>query len=456
MQLWLFGHCGVRAREVLRALRWRCSSDSSANRTRGTVAGIATTTRREASAAADIDALAAEPVYLQAPLLYRAPVIRLGVVMELSAFIRQQMPAILSEWEHHASTMTPAANSMDVEALRDHAELMLRAVAADIETAQTAQQSHEKSLGGQDDESETSAAAKHGALRHNSQFTLLQLNSEFRALRSSVLRLWLPRASLDGDTIDSIIRFNEAIDQALAESIVTFSRQSDITRDTFVGILGHDLRGPLATMTMSAGLLGDSNLTPERTAKLASAMKRATQQMTAMINDLLGVTSAKLGGGIPVLREPGDLRNVVEGALQDAQAMHQNATYALKVTGDVSGTFDAVRLHQLLVNLLGNAAQHGVPDEPVRVLLSGEDAALHVSVTNKGAEIPGDQRERLFAPMVQRRGRDSGGSATSLGLGLYVAREIAHGHGGSITVSTAPGENTFTVTLPRHPPTEKQ
>lgn len=369
--------------------------------------------------------------------------------MKLSIFIDRHMAAILDAWECHAATMSPAAEVMDVDALRDHAEQILRAIAADIDTTQSDGERRSKSLGTEDDATQSSAASQHGVLRHNSQFSLLQLSSEFRALRSSVLRLWLPHAGMDSDTIDTVVRFNEAIDQALAESIVTYSRQSEIARDTFTGILGHDLRGPLATMAMVGGLLADTRLTLERARNLGGAAARATRQMTAMVNDLLGVTSAKLGGGIPIVLAPGNLETVCEDALQDARAMHPAAVYAVETTGDLIGEFDAVRLHQLLVNLLGNAAQHGTRERTIEVHLCGDAAQLVIRVTNEGEQIPAEKFNALFEPMVQLKPRRDGGAANSIGLGLYVAREIAKGHGGSIAVSTAPGSNTFTVSLPR-------
>lgn len=380
--------------------------------------------------------------------------------MKLSAFIDEHMPSILADWERHAATMSPAADVMDVVALRDHAEQMLRVMAADIDSPQTEDEQEQKSLGTEDDVSERTAASKHGALRHNSQFSLLQLSSEFRALRASVLHLWLPQSGLQETTVNSVVRFNEAIDQALAESIVTFSRQGDIARDMFVGILSHDLRGPLATMAMVGGLLAEPTSKPERIAEFGAMATRATRQMTAMVNDLLGVTSAKLGGGIPILRGPLDLGTVCEGAIQDASAMHPAAIYTLDKSGDLSGELDGVRLHQLLVNLLGNAAQHGHHGRPVRLRVRGDGSELLISVTNEGVEIPATRIDSLFEPMVQLQDRHAGGAATSLGLGLYVAQEIAKGHGGTIKVSTAPGENTFTVRLPRYhnatPGNEKQ
>ena len=133
------------------------------------------------------------------------------------------MEPILECWDEYARTMKPAADEMSLQALRDHSEAMLRAVAADIEVPQSKREQFEKSQG-DSDEDRTSAASEHGHLRHASNFTLIQLSSEFRALRASVLRLWLKQVEqVTPEVLEDVIRFNEAIDQALAESIVTYS-----------------------------------------------------------------------------------------------------------------------------------------------------------------------------------------------------------------------------------------
>ena len=167
--------------------------------------------------------------------------------MKLSKFIIENMEAILTEWESFAETILPAAETMDSLALRDHAKQILEAVAKDIETTQTAQEQSDKSKdlcarpGGKE-----TAATTHGALRHLAGFDLKQLGSEYRALRASVIRMWKAQLAELGDSeFNDMMRFNEAIDEALAASIVRYSDEVDRSRQTFLAILGHDLRSPL-------------------------------------------------------------------------------------------------------------------------------------------------------------------------------------------------------------------
>ncbi len=149
--------------------------------------------------------------------------------MRLADFILRDMEAIVQQWEVFAATLLPAAASMESLALRDHAQQILEAVAKDLQTPQTAQAQREKSLGrGPNliDATET-AAQTHAVLRARGGFNIKQLAAEYRALRASVLRLWIDDCQPDAPHMDDIIRFNEAIDQALAESVGFFSEQVD-------------------------------------------------------------------------------------------------------------------------------------------------------------------------------------------------------------------------------------
>ena len=166
----------------------------------------------------------------------------------LSAFIRQHTEQILHEWETFARALAPTGTSMDVAALRDHAHAMLDVIAADLDTPQTARRQAEKSKGLEDvpEGVKRSAAAEHGSGRAASGFTVVQMVAEFRALRASVVRLWTAqRQTLGAAEVEELIRFNEAIDQAVAESLARYSRDIDATRERFLAILGHDLRNPL-------------------------------------------------------------------------------------------------------------------------------------------------------------------------------------------------------------------
>ncbi len=370
--------------------------------------------------------------------------------MRLSSFIKEHMGEILVEWDSYALTMTPAADNMSLKDLRDHAESMLREIARDLGSTQTATEQFEKSQGTEDN-NDSSPAAKHGRGRHADHFTLLQLSAEFRALRATVLRMWLPLIEKNtSQTLDDVVRFNEAIDQAFAESIVTYSSRTEQARDMYDAILGHDLRGPLAAMTMAGALLAKP-LTDGGTAKIAQTVSRSARFMAAMVDDLLALSRIKLAKGIQIKRAPVDTATICEAAVEDTRAMHPGCTYEVSIAGRRDADLDAVRMHQLLVNLLGNAAQHGAEGHPIQVEVDGSDTGVCFSVSNKGKRMSEKSLRTIFEPMTQlsHDDHDSEPGKTSLGLGLHIAREIAAAHHGNITVSSTDACTTFTVHLPR-------
>lgn len=369
--------------------------------------------------------------------------------MKLSEFIVSEMPHILAEWETYAQTMRPAADAMSMVALRDHAEEMLRAVAVDIEEWQSPKEAIAKSKGLDDDDG-ASAAALHGAMRQASQFSLLQLSSEFRALRAAVLRGWLPVADLSvPSTLDAVVRFNEAIDQALAESIVTYSQRADEMRDLFLAILGHDMRGPLATVTLAGDLLSAAASGGGSHPDVGPRVKRAARFMSSMVQDMIGFTRTRLGGAIAIARRPADIGASCESAIADAEAMHPDCRYQFETHGDLHGEFDAMRLHQVLVNLFGNAGQYGARGQPVRIVARRVAEDLCVEVHNGGGAIPDESLERIFDPMVRLRpDGDEPEPTASRGLGLFVAREIVRAHGGALSVRSDGSGTVFTLRLP--------
>src|SRR5215212_7754879 len=151
------------------------------------------------------------------------------VLVKLADFILANREPVLLEWEAFARTCAPASAAMDLTALRDHANEMLSVIAKDLETPQTKNEATEKSKGeSPDDPRTTTAAEQHGAGRAESGFTVEQMVAEFRALRASVLRLWTKsKGALDAGDIDDLTRFNEAIDQSLAESVSRYTQDLD-------------------------------------------------------------------------------------------------------------------------------------------------------------------------------------------------------------------------------------
>ena len=377
--------------------------------------------------------------------------------MKLSVFITTHLTEILFEWDIFAKSLFPAAQTASPLILRDHAREILLELTADIDTGQTPAQQKEKSEGQPADEIDRdSAAAVHGALRQAIGFTLIQLTSEYRALRATVLRLWTPHMPPHtAETARDMIRFNEAIDQALAESVVTYSENADRTRDTFLAILGHDLRSPLFTLALAADYLTRTSIGTTETRHMGARIARSTSNMTAMINDLLEYARSQLGGRIPLTLHQASLLSICQAALDDAQAGHPDCLFKLEDSGDLTGSFDAPRLQQVFSNLLNNAVQYRSGSHPVTITAQGDADTVTVNVCNFGPVIPAESLQAIFDPMVQladEERRTKGAPSSSMGLGLFIAREITEAHGGAITVKSSEQSGTvFTVTLPRAP-----
>lgn len=378
---------------------------------------------------------------------------RFPSLMKLSRFIESRIDDILREWDAFARGIAPAGSNLSDLALRDHAREMLEQIVREMRSGQASEGRPRDTFHDGPPAAPDSAASQHGDQRQASDFTLLQLSAEFRALRETVMRLWLPQVDrLDDDSILEMVRFNEALDRALAESIVAYSDRTNQTRELFLAVLGHDLRAPLATLSLSATLLARPDLGDARRAVIAGNVMRSTRLMQRIVNDLLGFTRTQLGKGLPIEREATVLGDVIEAALEDARAAHPNTRFETDVDGVLTGDYDGTRLYQLFVNLLVNAAQHGRPDTPVRIEARREGDRHLVHVTNHGAPIPDEAMRSIFKPLVQLHGDgDDERPRTSLGLGLFISREIAEGHGGTIAVRSDRDHGTrFTVDLPRH------
>lgn len=358
-------------------------------------------------------------------------------------------------WESFARTQSPSADSMSVEQLRDHAKLMLEAIALDLETAQSEDERDQKSKGlAPEHKGPESAASTHGSMRETSGFTLLQLTAEFRALRASVLKLWQQEmGELGSPELADLIRFNEAIDQALAESVVEYDARGRRTRDTFLAMLGHDLRSPLAAMES----IGDYLLHPEARLDdvpgIGARVKRTTMTMSAMVNDLLEYARTQLSGAMPVKPGASDLATVAADALRGAQAVAPDCAFHLETAGDLRGEFDAVRMHQVITNLLNNAAQYGDKRYPVTLLVAADAEQLNFQVKNRGPVIPAQSFDAIFNPLVQlAQEKDATRPTTSMGLGLFIAKEVVNAHGGSLTVTSSEELGTnFAAAIPRKP-----
>lgn len=372
--------------------------------------------------------------------------------MKLSSFILSHIEEILTGWDAFAQGHAGEHDGMSEAAVRDHAREMLHAIAQQMETAQSGKQQQLKSEGrAPEPQGPESAAVLHGRQRHANDFSLLQVSAEFRALRATVLRLWQPHlGQVDAAAVQEIVRFNEGIDQALAESIIAWSERTGQTREMFLAILGHDLRSPLTTITLAGEIMADPETPPQRIQPVALNVTRAARIMTSLVNDLMGYTSTQLGKGMPHHPEPCDLVLPLRDAITDAGATYPVARFQLHAPQALVGSFDRTRLYQMFLNLLVNAARHGAENHPVVVTAGAIEAGFEIGVGNRGEPIAAASLESIFVPLVQLgTARDIARSRTSLGLGLFIAREIAEAHGGRIGVTSSQAEGTrFVVTLP--------
>ena len=374
--------------------------------------------------------------------------------MRLADFIETHAEPILAEWVTFAATSGPSGEGMDLAALRDHAAEMLATIVADLRTPQSEAERAAKSKGeavpppGGGD----TAASTHGAGRAESGFTLGEMVSEYRALRASVLRQWAKaNGGLTGADLDDMIRFNEAIDQALAESATRYTQDLDQSKEMFLAILGHDLRTPLGAVITSSRFMLDTGALAEPHLTLTSRIQRSATRMNRMVSDLLDFTSSRLGAGVPVVREDVDLGEVARHAVEEVAAAHAGSVLTLDASGDLRAACDAARVSQVLTNLLANAVQHGAVGTPVVVRARGEPAAVVLRVHNRGPSIAPADLPGLFDPLKRlRSGTAVAREGGHLGLGLYIAERIVCAHGGSIDVaSSAEAGTVFTVRLPR-------
>lgn len=372
--------------------------------------------------------------------------------MKLSKFITTHIEEILAEWEAFAKTLLPATAGMSSQDLRDDAKDILKAIALDLNTEQTGAEQAAKSRGTTKPLA-GGAAEIHGALRQTSGFTLAQLVGEYRALRASVLRLWQKQSEFGSpETLEDLMRFNESVDQALASSIDKYAQHAQSTRDTFLAILGHDLRTPLKTVSMSAEYLGKAGVEKAGLDRTSARLKLSVARMDAMIHDLIEYSRAQLGDKMQVVHRRHDFKQLAEAALLDANAAYPDCPFELETSGDLEAWVDGNRIHQLLTNLLTNAAQSRDKIYSVTLTLAGERDQIVVHVKNRGPVIAAEFFEAIFNPLVRLANvsEDSKRPATSLGLGLHIARTIAVAHDGSISVASTQKNGTiFTVRLPR-------
>lgn len=372
--------------------------------------------------------------------------------MRLGNFIRTNMEQILQKWEDFAKSVIPVGKVMSSLELRDHAEQMLIVIASDLDVPQTVEAQFTKSIGKGPDNKEETAAETHALTRLLSGFTIDEMISEYRALRASVLSLWSMQIKNGTDfEIEDMTRFNEAIDQALAESVAKYTLAVRESQHIFLGILGHDLRTPLGAVSLGAEILLHADDLDSRYSKTALRIYTSIGRANRIVSDLLDFTRSHSRGGIPISVQQTDVAAVCREIVEEVRAYHPERTIDLNCPRHLMGSCDSGRIEQVFSNLIGNAVQHGDNNEPVTVSLHRDEDDIIFVVHNEGEAIAERDLPYIFNPMSRHSkfAEDDREPSSGLGLGLYIAHEIVAAHNGKIEISSEEGRGTdFIVKLP--------
>lgn len=432
--------------------------------------------------------------------------------MRLSVFILTNVEAILQDWEDFARALGAVTSEMDIAALRDHAEVILHAVALDMERARTNEQREARGKSNAParalDLPET-AATTHGSDRAEENFSLAQMVSEYRALRASVLRRWARVQSIpNAESYEELMRFNEAIDEALADSIRSYARSVELTAagrararmaavGTLAAGLGHDMSNVLLPMRACLNMLAEERLTLD-TASLVDAIRRAVDHLGGLTTGLRALSMDPDNSGIAQspdalpsvnLHEwwataispftwvlPKGVRLHVDGLGRGDRALPpvrvpphvlmqavfnlvQNAAQALNGRhADDPGLADALQTKTTGNIWISAGVEAPTPDAAgIGADRTGKNegngadgefekngGAVYLTVQDDGPGMDTQTLTRCCEPFFTTKARNQG-----LGMGLYLARTGLELHGGRLLVESKVGKGTtFTLVLP--------
>jgi PAS domain S-box-containing protein len=230
---------------------------------------------------------------------------------------------------------------------------------------------------------------------------------------------------------------------------VTARRRQEALERQLIGIVSHDLKNPLNTILLAAGLVAGSEDIGERAARNTIRIQGAARRATRMISDLLDFTRARLGAGIPIERRRVGLGALFRELVEETRVGHPDRAIVYEASGDLTGAFDPDRLAQVLTNLIENALAYGPPGSAARVTVVGNEDEVMLAVHNRGPAISAEILPRIFEPL-QRGATAFDSSGRSVGLGLYIVKHLVEAHGGRIDVRSSDGDGTeFVVRLPR-------
>ncbi len=255
--------------------------------------------------------------------------------MRLPTFISSNLDAIVADWVSFARAVQPATGDLNEAGLLDHGRALLQAIASDMQEPQNAKQRQDKSEGNSSTASDCPQvpSRSHARQRKRQGFSIEEMVSEYRALRATVLRQWAKVASdTRAQDLEDTIRFNEAVDQAIAESLQVFVAELDESRNIFLEVLGHGLRGPLSTISTIAAI--DIKTHPHESRRSAIVM-RSVIQMKARLDDLSEYAKHRLGSNSVIPPHTAYLGEFAQHAVSGTSALRNGRASELKVDGDL-------------------------------------------------------------------------------------------------------------------------
>jgi len=243
---------------------------------------------------------------------------------------------------------------------------------------------------------------------------------------------------------------NQGLDRAVTLSIRRYAEERDQQRDRFIGILGHDLRTPLQSISMATHVLLRSKGLPAEDRKAAQIAAKAVVRMDRLIADVLDFARGHLGAGIPAVPNVCDMAAICRVVVEEARAAYPERSIDLSTRGDLQGTWDESRVNQALGNLVRNAIEHGQDPITVAVWEAEDREAVFTRVVSHGPAIPDDTLRTLFDAFSHVKQDHRSG----LGLGLYIVAQIARAHGAACEVASSDRETAFTIRWARAPRAE--
>ncbi|KNY31135.1 GAF domain-containing sensor histidine kinase [Agrobacterium sp. SUL3] len=231
---------------------------------------------------------------------------------------------------------------------------------------------------------------------------------------------------------------------AQSQTELSDERNTAELREQFIAVLGHDLRNPLAAISGGTKLLA-RRIDDEKSKSILQMMTASVLRMSALIDNVMDFARGRLGGGITLVKDVQSLEPMLNTVIDEIRSAWPDRRIETRFDLQEPLNGDHSRLGQLVSNLIANAVTHGAEDQPIRIVAATDKAGLTLTVANAGNKIPDAVQERLFRPFQRGEVR---GSLQGLGLGLFIASEIAKAHSGALNVASDESETRFTLTLP--------